>query len=234
MARKEIKTWLNSKADCDKFASELPNLKMSREVEFATSIIRQDKDLQKCSFESVKSAIENAISIGITLNPSLNLSYLKADGENCTLDFTYLGLTAILKKYNLVQFMDAVIVYEDDFFEEDMMSFSIKHIPSHSDKEDKKIKGVYSRAIDMNGRTIVSPLYLPSEADKAGEMSNNKLFWRNWKTEAYKKFAIRRFFKYFISTEMPTQIINAIEIEDKNNGLRNEFLSSSPKTLDGF
>ena len=60
-----------------------------REISYAIQIISKNKELQKCSVQSVMDAIVNGSRASVTLNPNLKLSYLVPRKGIACLDISF-------------------------------------------------------------------------------------------------------------------------------------------------
>ena len=97
----------------------VPNLNWEKESVFAYQQItrnRKSMEAAKAKPDSVKMAMINVASVGLSLNPATSYAYLVArDGEIC-LDVGYQGLIKIATDSGSIKWAKAELVYTDDEF----------------------------------------------------------------------------------------------------------------------
>jgi len=202
------------------------------ELGFANQLFQSNPMLQKCTTESIVNAVVNVARTSITLNPVMRLAYLVPRGDKCVLDFSYMGMVAMLKDNNCIRTIDAKIVYEDEEFDFDMSSNIIYHKPKYSKTEiehnERIILGCYSRAV-LPTNDIVYEFMPMWEIDKIKQSSTNSSSkysaWTTWRDEMIKKSVIKRHFKMLISLgNINNEKISAfMQIENENNPLKNNL-----------
>jgi len=229
---KEIQDGLNEAYE--QVVAMLGEQEAKKELGFAIQIISKSKELQKCSTQSIIDSVINVGRTKISLNPALKLAFLIPRAENCTLDFSYMGLISILKKSGSIKYMDAFCVYEDEAFEHNPSMGTLSHTPYYAttEKEQKarKIIGVYSRAVLPTNDVVYC--YMPMwEVNKVRGMvktSGEKWsLWNIWEEEMIKKTAIRRHFKTLINGNELEFVSEMIRIEEQNNPISNNFTKKS-------
>ena len=117
-----------------KFQSINPE-KAKSELGFAMQIFQQNPYLQKCEPQSILNAVVNVARTSITLNPVMRLAYLIPRKNKCVLEFSYMGLVAMLRDNGCIKSISAHIVYEDEEFDYDVAYNTIKHKPNFAKTE---------------------------------------------------------------------------------------------------
>ena len=210
-----------------------------REISYAIQIISKNKELQKCSVQSVMDAIVNGSRASVTLNPSLKLSYLVPRKGIACLDISYMGLITILKKSGGCKYIDAYVVFQDEDFSHNPASGEMKHTPyyARTEAEQKKriIIGCYSRAVLPSNDVVFC--YMPYwEIEKVKRMSEGSSSsfsaWNTWEEEMVKKSVIKRHFKMLVSDSEAVEVVEALRIEEENNPLTKSVNKPSLFNLD--
>jgi recombination protein RecT len=208
------------------------------ELGFAYQLFQSNPQLQKCTTESIVNAVVNVARTSITLNPVMRLAYLVPRGDKCVLDFSYMGMVAMLKDNNCIKTIDAKIVYEDEDFDYDMSSSIIHHKPNYAKSEiehnQRVILGCYSRAVLPTNDVVYEfmPMWEIDKIKQSSTNSNSKYSaWTTWRDEMIKKSVIKRHFKMLISLgNINNEKISAfMQIENENNPLKNNF-NNQPKS----
>ena len=183
-----------------KFEQINPN-KAKSELGFAMQIFQNNPTLQRCDPQSILNAVVNVARTSITLNPVMKLAYLIPRKNKCVLEFSYMGLVAMLRDNGCIKSISAHIVYEDENFEFDLANNKIRHLPkyAHSENEHnlRKIVGCYSRATLPNNEIVYEfmPMWEIEKVKRSSEGSDNKYSaWQTWKDEMIKKSVIKRHF----------------------------------------
>jgi len=198
----------------------------SREISYAIQIISKNKELQKCSVQSVMEAIVNGSRANVTLNPNLKLSYLVPRKGIACLDISYMGLITILKKSGGCKYIDAYVVFQDEDFSHNPASGEINHTPYYARTEAEQKKrisiGCYSRAVLPSNDVVFC--YMPYwEIEKVKRMSEGSSSsfsaWNTWEEEMVKKSVIKRHLKMLVSDSEAVEVVEALRIEEENNPL---------------
>lgn len=227
-----IETWKSAIKDSYTKFELINPARAKTELGFANQLFQTNPMLQKCTAESIVNAVVNVARTSITLNPVMRLAYLVPRGDKCVLDFSYMGMVAMLKDNNCIKTIDAKIVYEDEEFEYDMTSNIIYHKPKYAKTEiehnQREILGCYSRAVLPTNDVVYE--FMPMwEIDKIKQSSTNSSSkysaWTTWRDEMIKKSVIKRHFKMLISLgNINNDKISAfMQIENENNPLKNNF-----------
>lgn len=226
------------------------------ELGFAAMLLEGNEKLKGCSQESIINAVINVARTGITLNPILKLAHLVPRGGKCILDFDYKGLVKVLKDNGCIKHIDAIIVYEDEEFEESNSpvvppSHKVIYMKTEAEQKKRTYKGVYCRVLLLDN-TVVYTKFMPYwevlKTEKVSQAAKSEYSpWNTWREEMVKKTKIKRDFKTLISGSPNDKVIAALEIEESNTGVifsppaltqedkeqeRIELMISDCKTLD--
>ena len=204
--------------------------KAKAELGFAMALFQSNPQLQKCDPTSILNSVVSVARTSITLNPVMRLAYLIPRSGKCILEFSYMGLIALLRDNGCIRTISAHIVYEDEEFIHNIAENTITHIPKYADTEQlhlaRKIIGCYSRATLPTGDTTYE--FMPMwEIDKVKKLSKGGFAWKEWRDEMIKKSVLKRHFKLLISTNTSEALHTALQIENDNNGLLNAFNKSN-------
>ncbi len=182
----------------------LDNLvRFESEGKFAVQIIMASEYLQKCSTMSIRNAITNVASVGLTLNPAMKLAYLVPRDGQCCLDISYIGLKKLATDTGSVLDSAAEIVRENDHFKYKGPYAAPEHEfdPFASEEQRGEVRGVYVWAKLPNGIDKIETLGM-EEIKKIRSKSKAKSGpWQEWFGEMCKKAAIKRASKGWPRTE---------------------------------
>lgn len=210
--------------------------KAKSELGFAMQLFQNSSELQKCDPQSILNAVVNVARTSITLNPVMRLAYLVPRNKKCMLEFSYMGLVALLRDNGCIKSISAHIVYADEQFEYDVAENNIYHKPTFAKTEaehnQREIIGCYSRATLPNGEKVFEfmPMWEIEKVKRNSLGSDSKYSaWQTWRDEMIKKSVIKRHFKMLISGNPSEALTTAISIEQENNPLANSFEKKSSK-----
>lgn len=198
--------------------------KAKSELGFAMQIFQQSEYLQRCDPTSILNAVVNVARTSITLNPVMRLAYLIPRKNRCVLEFSYMGLVAMLRDNGCIKSISAHIVYADEEFEYNIAENKIMHKPNYAETEQehnsRKIIGCYSRATLPNNEVVYEfmPMWEIEKVKRMSDGSDSKFSaWQTWKDEMIKKSVIKRHFKMLISGNPTEALSTALAIENENN-----------------
>ena len=170
----------------------------------------------------------------------MRLAYLIPRKNKCVLEFSYMGLVAMLRDNGCIKSISAHIVYEDEEFDYDVAYNTIKHKPNFAKTEkehnSREMVGCYSRATLPSGEIVFE--FMPMwEIDKIRSMSEGSgskySAWNTWRDEMIKKSVIKRHFKMLISGNPTEALATAMKVENDNNAIMT-FKKQESRLLSGF
>lgn len=174
-----------------------------REASFAMQSFEKSEYLQKCSAPSIRNAVANVASVGLTLNPAMKLAYLVPRGGLCCLDISYIGLVKIATDSGGVLAVSAIPVRANDQFAYNGPFTMPEHKfdPFAGAAARGDIVGVYVVAKLTSGITQIDTLSR-EEINKIRDVSKAKSGpWVEWFEEMVKKSGIKRASKMWPRTE---------------------------------
>ena len=200
------------------------------ELGFAMQIFQGNNELQKCEPQSILNAVVNVARTSITLNPVMRLAYLVPRKSKCVLEFSYMGLVALLRDNGCIKSISAHIVFDDEEFDYDLAINKITHKPNFAKTEtehnSREKIGCYSRATLPNGEVVYEfmPMWEIMKVKRMSLGSNSQYSaWTTWEDEMIKKSVIKRHFKMLISGNPSEALTTAMQIENENNQLQQSF-----------
>lgn len=176
--------------------------------------------------ESLRSAILNVASVGISLNPARKQAYLvPRDGVIC-LDVSYMGLCHLAQESGSIRFVQAQLVYKNDKF----IVGQIGEVPTHTfeafgDRGD--FVGAYCVAKTSDGDFLTGIMSAEEicairDRSKAWQAWINKKKKCPWVTdfgEMAKKTVIKRESKMWPKSERSIRLDKAIEVINQHEGI---------------
>ena len=223
-----IQPWAQALKDAEQQFNDIATpdgniVRYQREATFAMQRIGADSLLQKCEFASIRNALINVASVGLTLNPAMKLAYLvprndkKSGTTLCCLDISYIGLVKIATDSGGVRAVSATIVRRNDpfVFRGAFEKPDHAYDPFATTEARGAIIGVYSTALLPNGVVQIDTLSM-EEIEKIRSMSKAATGpWHDWFEEMVKKSVIKRASKLWPRTE---RLSKAEEILNEHQG----------------
>ena len=208
----------------------------AKEVSFAIQHATKNKQLQKCTKDSVLQSVMNVAQVGLTLNPVSAEAYLiprwvgKDDQGNsiyhCVLEPSYQGLVKLVTDTGSVENISCYAVFLYDEFEVSLgTNPDIKHIAKFKRKE---ITHVYAIAQLPGGQKIVEVMTIAdcydvrdkSESYKAWLKNKNlSCPWIEWEQEMCRKCCIKRIVKYLPKSKKWEHLREAISLDNNDYDL---------------
>lgn len=218
---------LNSETMQKQFAAALPtHLSPERYCRIATTALRRNPALQKCTQESVFKCLLDLSSVG--LEPDGRNAHLIPYGKECTLIIDYKGLVQLVKKSGDVQKIHADVVCDKDVF-----VFDKGEIKAHSVNYKDPRGDVYATYAEVTYKDGTTQAVVMSKDDvekirarsKAGKSTNSP--WSTDWDEMAKKTVFKRLCKWLnLSPEAESMI--AVSNTEFDMGIRNITPSVNP------
>ena len=198
---------------------------------------------------SLKGAVLNVASIGISLNPASAHAYLvPRDGSIC-LDISYKGLVKLATDSGSINWAKAVLVYEGDKFEWNGVNKEPVHIadvfaPDRIDAKDpmKNLKGGYCIAQLSDGAYMVdtmtaSEILEVRNSSKAFSSGKNCPWKGRWAGEMAKKTLVKRAYKSWPQSGGRDRLDKAVEVLNEHEGIEikeqhDSYLQASPEQVE--
>lgn len=163
--RKDLQTLLESKAvELGTYLGK--SFDVARYTSLALKTVRKTPKLLQCSPESVVAAVLDAAAVQLEIDGALGHAYLVPYKTEAQFQFGYKGLVELARRSGKVRSVEAVIVYEGDYFKMDRgLNNTLEHTPVMPGK----------RAKDKEDRDIVMGAY--AIARWAGARADNGAVW---------------------------------------------------------
>lgn len=208
-------------------ASPDQRLIWEKESMYALQILRDKDRLQQCPPETIRDAIINVASVGLSLNPALSLAYLVPRDGICCLDISYKGLVQLATDSGAIRYVRADVVRAGDGFTWNGLDQRPEHSydPFDSEREDREIVGVYCFAKTSDGDILAGKLARKEiELIRKTSKAPNSPAWKLWYGEMAKKSLIKREQKLWPKSARE-RISTALEVINDHEGLADEYKS---------
>lgn len=190
-----------------------------KEAMFAMQTLQNSDYLQKSDPLSIRDAVINVASIGLSLNPALAFAYLVPRDGKCCLDISYKGMVKIATDTGSIQWAKAELVRQDDNFEYNGFGEmpGHKYNPFKQDRGD--VIGAYCVAKLHDGSVMVEVMDRAelNKVKESSKASSAKAPWNAWPTEMMKKTIIKRAYKSWPKTS--PRMDEAIHVVNEHEGL---------------
>jgi recombination protein RecT len=201
-------------------------IKFKTEAHFAMQAMQKNEFLMTTAIrnpQSLKNAILNVASIGLSLNPAERQSYLvPRDGQVC-LDISYIGLADLATQSGSVKWVQAKLVHANDEYQFQGIGKEPLHkYKSFSDRG--PVIGVYCVALTHDGQYLSGEMSL----EECHKIRNRTDFWRKkpntgpWATdegEMMKKTVVKRESKLWPKATKDTRLFKAIDVVNQHEGI---------------
>lgn len=202
------------------------------EAMFAMQVLQSNDGLMKCHPDSLRNAVINIASIGLSLNPAKKQAYLVPRGGVAVLDISYIGLVQLATDSKGIRYVCADVVRKTDTFiykgkdERPTHEFNAFDSPSKRGE----IIGVYCYA-RLQGGDYLTEIMSRDDIDKVRNASAaaNSPAWKNWYEEMAKKSIIKRAHKLWPKTDPRLQ--EAIHALNEFEGLADKNGSNEEITM---
>lgn len=171
---------------------------------------------------SVKLAMINVASTGLTLNPANAYAYLVPRDGAIVLDISYKGLIKIATDTGSVEWVRADVVYDKDTFTYNGPAAMPLHQANPFQRDRGEIIGVYCIAKTVGGDILCEVMdrdELEKIRDKSMSYVKKKAGpWVEWFEQMCKKAVIKRASKTWPYTERSDRLAHAIEVANESEG----------------
>lgn len=216
-------------------ANGINALDFAKEASFAVQALNKNDYLQGVALsnvDSLKYAVMNVASIGLSLNPVHRLAYLVPRDKQVCLDISYIGLIKLATDCGSVKLVKAELVYEKDTFKYKGLGKEPTH-EFNPFKDRGSITGAYCIALTHDEKYLVEMMTISqinaikgrSEAAK-----KNSGPWMSDFEEMAKKTVIKRASKMWPKTKLSEVLDQAIDVT--NNADPIDFESSPLPLID--
>jgi len=200
-----------------------------KEAMFCMQIVQANNYLMKIVNEnpqSLRNAVVNVASIGLSLNPAEKLAYIVPRKGQACLDVSYIGLIKLATDTGSIMWARAELIYEND----DFIYHGATEKPEFSTPNPfnrGNLQGVYCVAKTKEGDYLSGIMSLKecydirdrSEAYKAFKEKGFACSWTTDEGEMIKKTIIKRESKTWPKTDKSHRMDDAIEVINEHEGI---------------
>jgi len=203
----------------------------AKESQFAVQQLQKNSFLNGIAWknqDSLRNAIINVASIGISLNPASRHAYLVPRDNMVCLDVSYMGLKHLAESSGSIEWMQAKIVYANDTY----LNNGVDKPPTHN-QQTFGIKGdavgAYCTVKLPNGdylteeMDIEALLYIKSKSKSTTGTGAAFSPWNTFPEEMMRKTVVKRAAKYWPSAKGGvSRVSQAINIINEHEGIAEE------------
>lgn len=204
-------------------------IRFKSEAHFAMQAMQKNDFLMTTAIrnpQSLKNAILNVASIGLSLNPAERQAYLVPRDGQVVLDVGYIGFADLATQSCSVKWVAAKLVHKnDEYMFQGMGKEPLHKYASFGDRG--PVVGVYCIALTHDGQYLVEEMSL----EDCHKIRNRTDQWKKyadkggsgpWKTdegEMMKKTVIKRAAKLWPKAPKDTRLFKAIEVVNQHEGI---------------
>lgn len=202
-------------------------LKFKSEALFALQALQKNDYLMTLAIQkpqSLKNAILNVASIGLTLNPAEKQAYLvPRKGAGVCLDISYIGFADLATASGSIKWVQAKLVHEKDTYEfQGMGKEPVHKYASFTDRG--PVIGVYCCALTHDGNMLCEEMSREAclairDRSDAWIHAPNKGPWATDEGEMMKKTVVKRASKLWPKAPKDNRLFKAIDADNEANGI---------------
>ena len=195
------------------------------EAHFAMQAIVKNDGLAKAvhkSPDSLKSAVVNVASVGLSLNPATAYAYLVPRDDRVCLDISYKGLVKMATDTGSIMWCRADVVYSEDKFEYNGPAAAPVHTADPFSEDRGDVIGVYCIAKTCDGDYLVETMKESEVQEiKAKSPSSKSPYspWNTFENQMRKKAVIKRASHTWPKTDRHERLAKVIEYVNKEEGI---------------
>lgn len=198
------------------------------EMNYATQLLQANKFTTDIALQnpiSVQNALRNASAIGVSLNPASKHAYLiprkGQSGMAICLDISYMGLLHLAMSTGSIEWGQAKLVYESDFYENQGIDKAPIH-KANSFGERGNLIGVYCTVKTSTGAYLTEEMSIAQVHDVRGRSEafsggkNNRPPSGPWVTdyeEMCRKTVVKRASKYWPKVDRLSQAVEYLNTD---------------------
>ncbi len=232
--KKDLAPWQQAITAAEKHFTEIAKIDgdlvtYKKEAMFAWQAIKKSEFLLQCKADSIRDAVINVASVGLTLNPANAYAYLVPRGGVACLDISYKGLIKLASDSGNIKWAKAVLVYDKDEFE----MHGIEKMPFHKFDPFKKdrgdLVGGYCAAKLVYDTYMIDTMTIEEldQVQMASKAANGP--WKTWPDEMRKKSLIKRASKTWPNT---SRLDKAVSLINEHEGLEQKYLDGTANQID--
>lgn len=199
-----------------------------KEAGYAAKILKANTALQMCPPDSIRDAIVEVASVGLTLHPAEQLAYLVPRDGRATLNVSYKGLVRLAQISGAIEYVRANTVHEKDEFTFNGLDEKPEHRynPFASVEDRGPIIGVYCYAKTNMGHYLADAMSVDEiEVVRKASKAPNSPAWTKWYGEMAKKAVIRRASKLWPRLAQE-RLAPALKVLNEQEGLDEQQLAT--------
>ena len=216
---------LTTKTDFKKMAEIHGAVDFEVEASYALQVLKANNFLAKIAMtnpDSLKYAVLNVASIGLTLNPTTKYAYLVPRKGTVCLDISYMGMVQLAVESGAMKWIQAKLVRLNDEFKFNGIGDKPTH--KHDPFGDRgPVVGVYCMAKTEDGEYLTETMSVQechdirdrSEAWKRNQSGP----WLTDEGEMMKKTVIKRAFKLWPKNDKTERLGLAIDTANRSEGI---------------
>jgi recombination protein RecT len=174
------------------------------------------------NLNSLRNAIINVASIGLSLNPAMQYAYLVPREGGVCLDISYKGLIKLATDTGSMLWVRADLVYKNDTFKYHGPAAAPEHVADvFGDRGE--FSGVYCIAKTIEGDILAeimnaAEVYQVRDASMAW-VKQKKGPWKDWFGEMAKKSIIKRASKTWPRSDKNDRLAQAVQVINEHEGI---------------
>jgi len=248
LEKKQVMPWENAISNAKKRFNEINKIHnlvdYAKESVFAWQIVKNNDYLMKIANEnpdSLRDAVINIASTGLTLNPAEKLAYIVPRKGMACLDISYIGLIKLATDTGSILWARAELVHENDEFTWHG-AMEKPEFSSPKPFDTGPVVGVYCVAKTKEGDYLSGKMSLKEVYDIRDRSESYKAYVKeNWKLcswvtdegEMIKKTIIKRESKTWPKTEKSDRFDDAIQYLNEHNEEGIDFSNQiAPEPID--
>jgi recombination protein RecT len=182
---------------------------------------------------SLRNAIINVASVGLSLNPVTQYAYLvPRDGQVC-LDVSYKGLLKLATDCGSILWGRAELVYEKDSFKYRGPATVPDHVADVFSADRGPFVGVYCVAKTAEGDFLVDIMNAAEikQVEASSKTTKADTPWKKWFGEMAKKTIIKRASKTWPRSDKNERLAQAIQIVNDHEGIDFDQSTEGPEYI---
>lgn len=202
------------------------NLKFKTEAHFAIQLLQKNDYLMKIALQnpqSLKNAILNVASVGLSLNPAEREAYLVPRKGSICLDVSYIGFVNAAVSSGALKYVVSKVVHENDKFEFNGMGQEPTHKFEPFGDRGPAV-GVYVVAVTAQNTYLVESMSIAEchairDRSETWKAKPNTGAWATDEGEMLKKTVIKRAAKLWPKPPKDNRLAEAIRVVNEHDGI---------------
>lgn len=201
-------------------------VKFKTEAHFALQAMQKNEFLMTTAVrnpQSLKNALLNVASVGLSLNPAERQAYLvPRDGQVC-LDIGYIGFVDLAVQSGALKYVAAKLVHANDTFELNGLGKEPTHTYKPFGKDRGDVVGVYCVAVTNENLYLVEAMTTEechAIRDRTQQWKKNQAGpWKTDEGEMMKKTVIKKAAKLWPKAQKDNRLAEAFRVVNDHEGI---------------